>query len=1137
LREFFERATVEALAQLIDLAKESTQALNVPTIKALPRIGNPPLSFAQQRLWFLHQLEPDNTAYNMPAATRLTGNLNLDAFEQSLTEIISRHEVMRTSFVLEDDEPVQIVSPAQPVRIPLIDLCHLSADEREAEAMRLAKTEAQRPFDLSRGPLVRFTLLRLGAEEHMLLLTMHHIVFDGWSIGVLIDELTTLYRAYNSGHDSPLAVLPIQYADYAIWQRDWLQGAAFEEQLAYWRQQLAQAPEALNLPTDKPRPAVQSVNGASQLFQLSPPLVVSLKALAQGEGATLFMALLAAFQILLSRYSGQTDVMVGAVVANRNRAEIEGLIGFFVNMLVMRGDLSHDPNFREYLGRVRETALEAYTHQDVPFEALVESLQVGRHLNRTPLFQVSFVLQNVPTAELELDGVKLNRLEVDSERAQFDLSLSLNETADGGITGSINYNTDLFYAATIERMQEHFRNLLEGITTRPEAHISELTFLSAAERDDLLLVRNQTARPYPLDSTLHALFEAQAERSPHHIALIYGSVSLSYAELNSRANQLAHLLRARGVGADHLVALCLHRSLDMVVSLLAILKAGAAYVPLDPDYPQHRLDYMCSDARPTLVLTEQSLLGRLPETATQTLCLDTESELVAQQSADNLPCLITSENLVYVLYTSGSTGQPKGAMLSHRGIINCISWMQETYRLNPDDRFLFKTSLNFDPSVWEIFWPLCVGAQVVVAQADRQADPAYLVECIREQAVTSLYFVPSMLKAFVEEDGAGNCRSVRRVICGGESLSVDAMMECMRVLPSAELHHSYGPTETSIAATEWTCDETEARRLGVVVMGAAIGNTQAYVLDSVGQPVPAGVSGELYLGGLGLGRGYWQRPDLTAERFVPDSLSGMGGARLYRTGDLVRYRQGGVLEYLGRIDHQVKVRGYRIELGEVESALRQHQQVREAVVVVSEDGRGEKRIVAYLVMAESAAVGAQVGATTAAELRAWMRERLPEYMTPQGYVLLEEMPLTANGKVDRRALPAWDEPDAGQEREIIEARTETEELVTGMWGEVLGVQRVSMADNFFEVGGHSLLATRMMSQVRKRFGVEVRLREFFERATVEALAQLIDLAKESSARATAPAISRASRNRYHLSGSQQGALVLPEALRKEVAQK
>ena len=1135
LRSFFESATVEGLTNLIALARKSAQGSNAPAIKPALRIGNPPLSFAQQRLWFLHQLEPDNTAYNMPAATRLTGKLNIDALEQSLTEIISRHEVMRTIFGMENDEPVQIILPAQPVPIPVVDLSHLSASKREAEATRRATVEAQRPFDLSRGPLIRFTLLRLGADEHILLLTMHHIIFDGWSTGVLIDELTTLYRAYNSGQDSPLAALPLQYADYAIWQRGWLQGEALEEQLAYWQKQLAEAPEALNLPTDKPRPPVQTINGASRLFQLSAAQVASLKALAQEEGATLYMVLLAAFQVLLSRYTGQTDVSVGAVVANRNRAEIEGLMGFFVNMLVMRGDLSNDPNFREYLGRVREVALEAYAHQDVPFEVLVESLQVGRHLNRAPLFQVAFVLQNVPSAELELDGVKLNRIDVDAGRAQFDLTLSLSETDDGAITGSLNYNTDLFYASTIERMQEHFRNLLEGITAQPEAKVATLPFLSAAEREDLLVVRNRTARSYPLHAPLHTLFEAQAERTPQHLALINGCVSLSYAELNSRANQLAHLLRSRGVGAEHLVAVCLHRSVDMVVALLAILKAGAAYVPLDPDYPQHRLEYMCADARPTLALSEQSLLGRLPEALAQTLCLDTESELVAQQSTDNLPCLITSENLLYVMHTSGSTGHPKGAMLSHRGIVNCISWMQETYRLNPDDRFLFKTSLNFDPSVWEIFWPLSVGAQVVVAEADKQADPAYLVECIREQAVTSLYFVPAMLKAFLEEDGAVDCRTVRRVICGGESLSVDAMTEFLRVLPTAELHHSYGPTETSIAATEWTCDETEARRLGVIPMGAAIGNTQLYVLDDAGQPVPAGVTGELYLGGEGLGRGYFNRPDLTAERFVPNPFAQTGGARLYRTGDLVRFLEGGVLEFLGRTDHQVKVRGYRIELGEVEAVLLQHEQVREAVVSVSAEEGSEHRLMAYLVMHEPAAGQQVIGAT---ELRSWMRERLPEYMTPQGFVLLPQLPLTANGKVDRKALPQNAEAESAS-RPAREPQAEIEREVAQMWRNVLGVERVSMGDNFFEAGGHSLLATRLMSQVRKRFEVEVNLRSFFEGATLEGLVKLIEVARESRARVTtAPAaISRASREHYRMSGSQQGALVLPEALRKEAVQK
>ncbi|HEX8853496.1 MAG TPA: amino acid adenylation domain-containing protein, partial [Pyrinomonadaceae bacterium] len=953
---------------------------------------------------------------------------------------------------------------------------------------------------------------------------------DGWSIGVLIAELTALYRAYHDGQESPLAALPVQYADYAMWQRGWLRGEELERQLAYWRQQLAHAPEALNLPTDRPRPAVLGTAGASEPFRLSAPLVASLKALGQQEGATLYMVLLAGLQVLLSRYTGQTDVSVGAAVSNRNRAEIEGLIGFFVNMLVMRGDLAGDPSFRAYLSRVREVALEAYAHQDVPFEILVESLQAGRSLNRAPLFQVAFVLQNVPTAEPELAGVKLSRVEVDAGRAQFDLSLSLTETPDGAVDGSINYNTELFHAETVERLGEHFRALLEAATAQPAASISALTFLSAQEREGLLVARNRTARAYTLDAPLHALFEAQAEHAPAQTALIDGSLQLSYGELNSRANQLAHLLRARGVGTETVVGLCLRRSVAAVVTLLGVLKAGAAYVSLDPDYTQEHLDFMLADARPALVLTEQALLERVSGAAAETLCLDTFEDALAQQCAENLPRTVASQSLACVLYAATSSGQPKGSVLSHRGLVNRVNWMQETHGLDAGDRFLFKSPLNFDLSALELFWPLSVGAQVFIAQADRQADASYLVACVREHALTSLCFTPATLSAFAAEEGAEHCRSLRRVFCGGEPLTPEALAECASVLSSTPIYQTYGPTETSGAATEWACEEDDAQQRGTIAIGRTIGNMQAYVLDASGAPVPAGVTGELYLGGEGLARGYMHRPGLTAERFVPDAFGKTPGGRLYRTGDLVRYGADGALEYVGRVERQVKLKGYPADLCEIETALRCHARVREAVVLVGEAEGGDERLVAYLV--------ARGQETTAdGELRVWMRERVPSYMVPQLFVLLDEMPLTAEGKIDRRALPAaGGQERAGVGRPVKEPTTETEEAVAELWREVLSVERVSVEENFFELGGHSLLATRLMSQVRRRFGVEVALRSFFESPSVEGLARLIESARQARAQSNAPSIKRASRDRYRTNATAQGALALPQALRKQAAQ-
>jgi amino acid adenylation domain-containing protein len=1123
LRNFFEDPTIAGLANQIDLVSESAPALKAPPIKRRHTIANAPLSFAQQRLWFLSQLEADNTAYNMPAAFRLNGVLDIEALEESLSHIIERHEILRTIFVTEDGEPVQVVLPAQSVCIPWIDLSTLAESKREAEALRLATAEAQKPFNLSAGPLIRFTLLRLDDEEHLLLFTVHHIIFDGWSIGVLVKELTAFYgneraatagRPYSSIHGAELAV---QYADFATWQREWLQGEVMDQQLAYWRKQLEDAPEALNLPTDRPRPAVLSTNGASQSFELPADLVASLKTLANEERATLFMVLLATFQVLLSRYSGQTDVMVGTAVANRNRAEIEGLIGFFVNMLVMRGDLSGDPTFEEYLARIRETALAAYAHQDLPFETIVESLQVGRSLNGTPLFQTTFVLQNEPAAELELAGLKLTRLPIDAGRAQFDLSLSMSETIVGKLTGTLTYNTDLFYHATIERMQEHFRTLLHAVAEQPKTRVSALPLLSPSETKQILFDWNDTAVQYQqYDLCLHELFEAQAAQTPDAVALISGGEQVSYKDLNERANQLAHYLNGLGVGPDVLVPVMLERSPEMIVALLGILKAGGAYVPIDPAYPLERLRFMLEDVNAEVWVSERSLAHKLPQHDATVILVDSDQDSIQKQSRENPASNVNTDNLVYVIYTSGTTGRPKGAMLAHREVVNCLLWMQETYALTHDDRMLCKTTLNFDPSVWEIFWPLMIGGKVVLSRTGEQQDVAALLKTIISQKVTIAYFVPSLLSLFLAEADVEKATSLRQVICGGESLPNDQVKLFYERLPYATLHHSYGPTETAIASSEIVCERDSEHE--VTPIGRALANTQLYVLDQQRQPVPTGVPGELYIGGLGLGRGYLNRPELTAERFVPDCFSGVSGARLYRTGDLVRFTDGGVVEFLGRVDHQVKLRGFRIELAEIENVLRQHERVRDALVLVREE-EGDKRLVAYVV-------------GEVADLRAWLRERLPDYMVPQAFVMLDQMPVTTNGKVDRRALLAL-ETEFVRDQEIIEPQTETEIAVADIWRDILRVDQVSLDDNFFEVGGHSLLATRLMSQVTKRFGIEVSLRRFFEAPTVEALANEIDIALTAETKLTAPSIGRAARDRYRMNITPHGPVTLPEAMRKE----
>jgi amino acid adenylation domain-containing protein len=1122
LRIFFGHATIEGLANQIDLAKKSAPVLNTESIKRMPRTGNPPLSFAQKRLWFLNQLEPENTAYNMPAALRLTGKLNLDALEESLAEITRRHEVMRTSFVIEDDEPTQKILSPQPVRIPLIDLSCLSTYEREAEAMRLARREAQQPFDLSVGPLVRLKLLRLEADEHMLLLTVHHIVFDGWSTGVLISELTALYRAYESGEDSPLAELPVQYADYAVWQREWFQGETLDQLLSYWRRQLADATEVLNLPTDKPRPAVRSTDGARQSFQVSPEVVLKLKMLGQEERATLFMVLLAAFQVLLSRYTAQTDVLVGVAVSNRNRAEIEGLIGFFVNMLVMRGDLSDDPSFREYLGGVREVALESYAHQDVPFETLVESLPLGRSLNSTPLFQVAFVLENAPQSELELAGMKLSRVDVDAGRAHFDLTLSLNETDSGGLNATINYSTDLFYAATIERIQEHFKTLLEGIVAQPQQRLSELPLLTPDEQHQVLFDWNHVpALPAP-PLCIHQLFEEHAALTPRAVAVISADAQITYAELNQRANQLAHYLRLRGVGPEVSVGLCLERSVEMVVALLGILKAGGTYVPIDSQYPLERRTFMLAEANVSVLLTEQAQLDAFPVYEGRVVCIDRESDIIGEQPEENPVNVASSDNLAHIIYTSGSTGQPKGVSIVHRGVVRLVK-QRKYVSFGPEDVFLHLAPITFDATTLEI-WPSLLNGARLVIMPPHPPSLEEVGQAIKQYGVTTVWLTSGFFNLMVDER-LEDLKLLHLLMTGGDALSVAHVKKFLAEAGDCRLINGYGPTENTVFTS---CATLEKENVNwSVPIGYPIANTEVYIFDDHQRPVPIGVSGELYTGGEGLARCYCNAPELTAEKFVPHPYSKQPGERLYRTGDLVKHRPDGSIEFLARRDRQVKVRGFRIELGEIENMLGQHPNVREVVTLVHEDAAVDyKRLAAYVVPADGQA------SLAPAELRQYLTARLPDYMVPQDFVVLEELPLTANGKVDREALLSIGLRERDDD-ELIEPRTETERAVAEIWRDVLGdAGRVSVDDNFFLVGGHSLLATRMMSQVRKRFGVDVKLRSFFEQATIAGLASLIELAQEARAKSNVPSIIKASREQYRMNVSPHDTLVLPEALRK-----
>ncbi|MEH1848654.1 MAG: amino acid adenylation domain-containing protein, partial [Nostoc sp.] len=930
-------------AEIIEFLRNiDTSNYTQNSIQPLPRTQNLPLSFSQQRLWFIDQLAIGSHIYNIPTAIHLKGFLNVVVLERTLNEIVRRHEVLRTTFTLEQGQPIQVIHPTFTRSLPVINLQELPPHNQQAEVQRLINQEALQRFNLTQGPLLRCTLLQLGEKEHVVMFTMHHTIADGWSMGVLIREIAALYEAFSQGQASPLPELPIQYADFAVWQRQWLQGEVLENHLTYWKQQLSGMP-VLQLPTDHSRPAIQTFRGAKQSFSLSTELTEALKTLSRNEDATIFMTLLAAFQTLLHRYSGQDHIVVGSPIANRNRNEIEQLIGCFVNTLVLNTDFSDRPSFRELLRRVREVTLAAYSHQDLPFDLLLEELQPQRDLSHTPLFQVMFVLQNAPMSAMELSGLNLSVLENNSDTAMFDLTLYMEEK-DDKLVAALEYNTDLFEQNTITRMIGHLQTLLAGIVNNPELRLSELPLLTEPEQHQLLKEWNNTQVDYPQDRCIHQLFELQVERSPHAIAVVFENQQLTYQQLNASANQLAHHLRSLGVGPDVLVGICVERSLFLIIGLLGILKAGGAYVPLDPTYPQERLAFMLADANLSVLLTQQHLTQIIPATQVQVICLDTNDKVFATESTENPVTGVKTEHLAYIIYTSGSTGTPKGVMNTHLGLCNRLLWMQDAYQLTPTDRVLQKTPFSFDVSVWEFFWPLLTGAILVLAEPEGHRDANYLAKLINQQQITTLHFVPSMLQAFLETPELDNCQSIKRVICSGEALSFDLQQRFFEHFDT-QLYNLYGPTEASIDVTAWQCQRGNDEK--IMPIGRPIANIQIYILDKYLQPLPIGVKGELHIGGVGLARGYLNRPELTKEKFIASPFE--SGKRLYKSGDLARYRPDGNIEYLGRIDHQVKIRGFRIELGEIEAALTQHLAVRETIVIAREDDPGNNRLVAYIV--------------------------------------------------------------------------------------------------------------------------------------------------------------------------------------------
>jgi amino acid adenylation domain-containing protein len=1069
----FERPVLKELAEALAAAARA----DLPPIERADRGAPLPLSYAQQRLWFLEQLGDLGGTYHIPMRLRLLGALDRAALARALDRLVERHETLRTVFPVRNGEPEQRIGPeSTPFALVEQDLAGAGAPDA---LERVMAAEAAAPFDLARGPLIRGRLLRLADDDHVLLLTMHHVVADGWSMGVLADELGRLYAAFREGRADPLPGLPVQYADYAAWQRRWVEDEVLEAQAAYWTRALSGAPALLELPADHPRPQRQDHAGARLGLQLDETLTAGLQALGRRHGTTLFMTLLAGWAAVLARLSGQDEVVIGTPTANRGRREIEGLIGFFVNTLALRVDLAGQATVAGLLGQVKRRALEAQQNQDIPFEQVVDRVQPVRSMAHTPLFQVMFAWQGAMRGDLELPGLRLGDLPGASRTpAKFDLLLSLRESG-GRVAGGVTYAASLFERATVERHLGYLRRVLEQMAAGDDRPLDRLELLPAAERRLLVEEWNRTEAPYPRERCMHELFQAQAERSPDAVAVVLGDEALSYAELNRRANRLAHRLRALGVGPDARVALCVERSLEMVVGVLGALKAGGAYVPLDPAYPAERLRYMLADSAPRVVLTQAALAageaGLFDGVDAEVLALDAPD---GRERPDTDPARGETgpDHLAYVIYTSGSTGTPKGVMVPHRAVVNRLAWGRTAWGTRADEVVFQATSLSFDVSIWELFRPLCAGGRVVLARLRREDDSRQLPAPLRQHAVTRAHFVPSLLQHFVEMEGADGCTALEQVVCAGEPLPAALVARVRELLPGAAVHNLYGPSEaaSSVAAVGCAADAESSR----VPIGRPTGNVRVYLLDRAGQPVPLGAAGELFIGGAGLARGYLDRPGLTAERFVPDPLGAEPGARLYRSGDLARWRPDGTIEFLGRNDLQVKIRGFRVELGEIEARLREHPAVAEAVVDARGDADGGRRLVAYWTGQADAEVQA---------LRGHLGERLPEHMVPAAYVRLERMPLTPNGKLDRAALPA---PEGGAyARRLHEAPLgEVEEALAEIWSDLLGVERVGRWDNFFELGGHSLLIVKLIERMRRR-GLHVDVGTLFTRPTIAELAQ------------------------------------------------
>lgn len=1081
-------------AEVLEFCRAAQAETSAEALEPIPRDGDLPISLAQQRLWVLDRLEGPSAAYNIALALRFRGALDVDALRLSLTALMERHEPLRTAFRAEGETIRQVIAPAMPLPCTEVDLSPLPAEQRLPEARRLAGEEALRPFDLSRAPLVRFVLWRLDGEDHVLLINLHHIIADGRSIEVVAEELRACYGAYREGRRAQLPQLRVQYADFARHQRRWLKEDVLQGQLDYWKRQLAGLPPLLELPTERSRPPVYAAGGAYFRRPLESNLVDRLRQLARQSGASLNMVLLAGAAALLARHTSRDDIPIACPATHRNRPELEGLVGFFINTLVLRFDLSGNPSFRELLQRTRAMVADAFANQDVPFDKLMETLRPERNPSYPPLVQVSMAMLDGEKARLCLAGLETEPFECGNPIARYDLTLELYESA-GSIDVYWIYNTSLFDAAAVQRMAGHLQNLLAAAVADPDRTVAWLPLLDEAEFRQVIHASNDTAVAEPAGRPLvHRVFEGWAERTPRAVALTLDGQALSYGELNARANRLAHRLIEAGVGPDQRVGVCLERSFDLVVAVLAVLKAGSAYVPLDPAYPGEWLAFMLRDSEARLLLTESPLLARLPDDRPATICLDSDREFLAGASADNSDSAVADENLVYVIYTSGSTGRPKGCQIEHRNLMHYLGWADGRYY--PDGKggsFGLFTPLAFDLTVTALFLALIRGRTLRIFAREASLDSILREYFAPDSMLDSIKLTPAHISLLPSLDLPAT--KVRVAVVGGEKLLAEQVKALWRLNPQIRIYNEYGPTEATVGCVVKEILPGENR----ILIGRPIDNMRAYVLDEHQQPLPVGVPGELYLGGKGLARGYLNRPELTAEKFIPDPYAVETGMRLYRSGDVARWLPSGNLECLGRSDHQVKIRGSRVELGEVEAVLGEHPAVRQAAVLVADDAMRGKHLLAYV---------AGHDLPTPAELRDYLRERLPDYMVPAVFVALDALPLTVNGKIDRDALPP---PKAGGAEPAAAAalpRTEAERALAGIWSQLLGLEQIGVHDNFLDLGGHSLIAAQIIGRVREAFGAALPTRLLFEEGTVAKMAEALEEARRT-ARGEATAALRA----------------------------